>query len=327
MRALASCAAASLAALLLSPAPASAGDTGDALRRIAANFDACDADKDGRVDTKELPLGEFFAQVDANKDGYLTKDEVAEAAKAADAEEAPPPAKDGGGKDGKEPKGGKGGRKAPQDRGPGKGGGDIDRGADETFDDWAKRRIAVDPRWNADARVQQSLRFFDRDPQDGKIERKEYPALDGDRVFRRYDRDQNGALDEKELLPMAKAEIEDLQKSRKRPDRYEFHTLFDIDNDQRVTTEEYTFLRGPERQFRDYDSDGDGTVTYQEIIDYRTERERRRDAEAAQKPRSLWDIHDADRDGRVSAAEFAGGEAVFRRLDKNRDGYLTPADV
>ena len=65
MRAPAVAVAASLAALLLSPAPASAGDTGDALRRIAESFDACDADKDGRVDPKELPLGEFFAQVDA----------------------------------------------------------------------------------------------------------------------------------------------------------------------------------------------------------------------------------------------------------------------
>ena len=138
MRAPAVAVAASLAALLLSPAPASAGDTGDALRRIAESFDACDADKDGRVDPKELPLGEFFAQVDANRDGYLTMDELVEAAKAADAAEAPPPKKDGGGnagggKDGGG-KDGKGGRKGPKDRVPGKGGGDMDRGPDETFD-------------------------------------------------------------------------------------------------------------------------------------------------------------------------------------------------
>ena len=170
----------------------SAGDTGDALRRIAESFDACDADKDGRVDPKELPLGEFFAQVDANRDGYLTMDELVEAAKAADAAEAPPPKKDGGGnagggKDGGGKDGGgkdgKGGRKGPKDRVPGKGGGDMDRGPDETFDDWAKRRIASDPRWNAEVRAQQALRAFDRDPQDGKVARKEYPALDGDRWY------------------------------------------------------------------------------------------------------------------------------------------------
>jgi Ca2+-binding EF-hand superfamily protein len=324
MRALVSCAAASFAALLAG-ASAGAGEGGDAIRMLAGHFDGLDANKDGRLDEMEFEVGEFFGVLDRNKDGFVTKDELEAAAK--DADSADPPAKDGGTKDGKEPGGGKGGRKGPKDRGPGKGGGDMDRGPDETFDDWARRRIAVDPRWNADARAKQALRSFDRDPQDGKIERKEYPSLDGDRVFRRYDRDQDGALDEKELLPLAKAELEDLQKSRKRPDRYEFHTLFDIDNDRRVTTEEYTFLRGPERQFREYDTDGDGTVAYQEILDYRTDRERRRDAEAAAKPRSLWDIHDADKDGRVSAEEFAGGEAVFRRLDKNRDGYLTPADV
>jgi Ca2+-binding EF-hand superfamily protein len=134
-------------------------------------------------------------------------------------------------------------------------------------------------------------------------------------------------MDAKELLVLARDEIEDLQKQRKRPDRYNFLTLFDIEDDRRVTLEEYAFLHGPERQFREFDTDSDGVVTYEEIIDYRTERERRRDADAANRPRSVWDIHDADKDGRVSVEEFGGGEAVFRRLDKNRDGYLTPADA
>ena len=41
----------------------------------------------------------------------------------------------------------------------------------------------------------------------------------------------------------------------------------------------------------------------------------------------MWDLHDKDGDGRVSAEELGAGEAVFRRLDRNRDGYLTAADA
>ena len=330
MRALTVATAASIASLLVASAPAPAGEGGDALRRVAEYFDGLDADKDGRLDAKEFAGGEFFGVLDRNKDGFVTKDEITEAAKESDAMDDA--AKDGkaGDKPGKDEKGRKpdptgkgGGRKGapPMD------GGDGARGPDETFEAWAKRRIERDPRWNADVRAQVALRSFDRDPQDGKVEPKEYPGLDVERVFRKFDRDKNGSLDAKELVGLARDEIEDIQKQRKRPDRYDFHTLFDIDNDQRVTREEYAFLKGPERQFKEFDTDADGVVTYEEIIDYRTDRERRRDADLANRPRSVWDIHDADKDGRVSAEEFGGGEAVFRRLDKNRDGYLTPADA
>lgn len=330
MRALTVATAASIATLLVASAPAPAGEGGDALRRIAEYFDVLDGDKDGRLDAKECAVGEYFGLLDGNKDGYVTKDELTAAAKESDAKDDG--AKDGkaGDKPGKDDKGRKpepggkgGGRKGapPMD---GDGGA---RGPDETFDAWAKRRIERDPRWNADVRAQFALRSFDRDPQDGKVEPKEYPGLDAERVFRKFDRDKNGSLDAKELAVLARDEIEDLQKQRKRPDRYNFLTLFDIEDDRRVTLEEYAFLHGPERQFREFDTDADGVVTYEEIIDYRTDRERRRDADLATKPRSVWDIHDADKDGRVSAEEFGGGEAVFRRLDKNRDGYLTPADA
>ena len=337
MKVLAVLGAASVASLLVASAPALAGEQGDALRRIAEYFDGIDADKDGRLDAKEFAGGEFFTSLDRNRDGFVTKDEITEAARESDAEdEAAKGGKKEGEKDGKGGKDGKDGKdRKPEPGGRGGGrkgappmGGDGGmRDPDETFEAWAKRRMEKDPRWNPDVRAQFALRSFDRDPQDGKVEPKEYPGLDAERVFRKFDRDKNGSLDAKELVVLAKDEIEDLQKQRKRPDRYNFLTLFDIDDDRRVSMEEYSVLHGPERQFRDFDTDSDGVVTYDEIIDYRTERERRRDADAANKPRSVWDLHDADRDGRVSAEEFGGGEAVFRRLDRNRDGYLTPADA
>ena len=42
--------------------------------------------------------------------------------------------------------------------------------------------------------------------------------------------------------------------------------------------------------------------------------------------RGLRQRFDVDLDGRISRAEYTRAPAVFRRLDKNRDGYLTEAD-
>ncbi len=47
------------------------------------------------------------------------------------------------------------------------------------------------------------------------------------------------------------------------------------------------------------------------------------------RPNPSWEImrrHDADGDGKVSVGEYPRGEQVFRRLDRDRDGYLTPRD-
>jgi hypothetical protein len=42
--------------------------------------------------------------------------------------------------------------------------------------------------------------------------------------------------------------------------------------------------------------------------------------------RWLADHHDADHDGTITQQEFPGSDELFRRLDRNRDGVLTPAD-
>lgn len=292
--------------LFLLPAPAVAKDGKEpaeiaaGLRMILEAFPTLDADGDGRVSDAELPAKEVFTALDADRDGFLTKEEIGRGLKLAE------------GMPGKKPV------------------------ESEAFAAWAKKRVASDPRFNAEARRTQFLANFDQEPKDGKIQRKEYAGADGDKVFRDFDREKDGILDERELLALVKDQLADLEKSRRRPTRANFLVLFDLDDDRNVTRDEYTFLHGPAAAFVSFDEDGDGIVTYDELLYYnRAGKDRRYKGKdggpAAQAPppekHDVWDLYDKDKDGRVTAAEFAGGEAVFRRLDRNRDGALTAADL
>jgi Ca2+-binding EF-hand superfamily protein len=206
----------------------------------------------------------------------------------------------------------------------------------EKFSDWAKRRIAEDPRFNAEARRTQFLSNFDAN-KDGKIQRKEYAGADGDKVFRDFDRERDGALDEREVLSLCKDQLEDLDRSRRHPTRYNFLVLYDLDEDRRVSRDEYGFLRGPASTFNSYDDDGDGIVTYEELYNIRTSKDKRYRGKAGEgegmaeapppEKKDVWGLYDKNHDGRVTAEEFGGAEAVFRRLDRNRDGSLTAADL
>jgi len=289
-----------LASLVLAP-PASAADGKDdraaGLRKLLEGFPALDADGDGRLSAAEFPDADVLAALDADKDGFLTRAEIGRSLKMSES-----------------------GRKPLEG---------------DAFTAWAKERVAVDPRFNAEARRTQFLENFDRDPKDGKIQRKEYAGADGDRVFRDFDREKDGALDAKEILALMKDQLVDLEKSRRRPNRGNFLVLFDLDDDRRVTRDEYAFLRGPASTFNSYDEDEDGIVSYEELIYMKAGKDRRNrgkdGAPAAQAPppekHDVWELYDKDKDGRVTAEEFGGGEAVFRRLDRNRDGSLTSADV
>ncbi|NUN53217.1 MAG: hypothetical protein HUU06_10595, partial [Planctomycetaceae bacterium] len=213
-----------------------AGDDGGAgpralVKGIAGSFDVFDADADGRIAEEELPLGDLFTAIDADRDGFLLPAEL----------------------------------KAWLDAGEKEGEGGMAPPAEETFLDRARRIVATDPRFNASARRAEFLRNFDRDPKDGRIQRAEHAGDDGDRVFRKFDRDRNGALDDRELLSLAREQVAELAKSRRRPDRANFLYLFDLDQDRKVTKEEYALLRGPASTFTAYDLEADGVVTDDEV--------------------------------------------------------------
>ena len=73
---------------------------------------------------------------------------------------------------------------------------------------------------------------------------------------------------------------------------------------------------------------GDGVVTYDELYPERM-RQRQEAAEAAKpKPQDLNVIAamDTNEDGRVSRKEWKGTPAAWKRLDRNRDGYISVAD-
>lgn len=177
------------------------------------------------------------------------------------------------------------------------------------------------PMRDAVARAKLNLASFDKN-KDGLIQREEYP---GDAAkFREYDRNRDDALSPAENAAMAADEIADVRKKMKSPNRYEFLVLFDVDRSNSVTADEYD---GSPADFKKYDKDGDGTVTYDEL--YPEQMEMRRMAAAGPKPEDLSLLHtmDANKDGKVARDEFKGNDAAWKRLDRNEDGVLTIADA
>jgi Ca2+-binding EF-hand superfamily protein len=311
----------------------------EALARVIDQFKALDADASGGLSFGEVPSEEFFKGLDADGDGIVTAEECRTAyagvvehlrmvkereqeekdreERKREGKDAPPPPEEPG------KKGGPAGKPSMSEEEP------TEAGAE-----WTRERLKTlletDPRFDAGARAKELLRNYDRDPVDAVVAQKEYPGADADSVFRRYDRNRNGSLDEKEIVAWMKVQIEGLWRSRKNPSPGEFHYLFDLDMNSIVTSAEYAALRGNRSYFVGYDADGDGQVTYDEALyPERYRRQGRGSArDEAPKPvsKSSWELLDANSDGRISLEEFGGNESGFRRLDRNGDGFLTQHD-
>ena len=131
--------------------------------------------------------------------------------------------------------------------------------------------------------------------------------------------------------PLVRSRTTRIASRIRRPTRVNFMYLFDLDNDRRVTREEYALLRGPASTFKAYDLKEDGVVTDDEIRypeRYADGKGGGREAAGrAAENRTVFDLHDKDGNGRVTPEEFGGAEAVFRRLDRDRDGVITAADA
>jgi Ca2+-binding EF-hand superfamily protein len=179
------------------------------------------------------------------------------------------------------------------------------------------------PMRDAVARARQNMAFFDKN-KDGLIQKDEYP---GDQVkFREFDKNRDDALSLAETTAMAEEEIADIRKKMKSPNRYEFLTLFDSDKDNKVTLDEYD---GPMAEFKRYDKDGDGVVTYEELYPEKMAEKYKKGEEMGPKPQDLSIVEtlDANKDGKVSRDEFKGNDDAWRRLDRNGDGVVTIADA
>lgn len=169
------------------------------------------------------------------------------------------------------------------------------------------------------ARANNARNQFDQD-KDGFVTAEEYPG--NKNVFKKADRNRDGKLEWKELVKLANDELDDIRKKMKSPSRYDFLNLFDLNRDNKVTPAEYD---GPGRSMRKFDTDGDGTVTYAELYP-----ERMMDMEARKPPAENLNVVaalDANEDGKVSRDEFKGTPAAWKRLDRNKDGWITSADA
>jgi hypothetical protein len=117
-----------------------------------------------------------------------------------------------------------------------------------------------------------------------------------------------------------------------RGERYDDWTLqgfrdLDADGNGRITAAEWSYDR---EDFRRADHNGDGILTQREFLgEAANDRDRAGDdsgyASSTTDARFL-DL-DANRDDRVSRSEWRSDRITFDRLDENRDGYLTRAEM
>jgi len=278
-----------LCALLAAPAAAE-GD-------VDSLFAVWDLNHDGILTPDEIPDAAIFGRVDADKDGKITREEVA-----AFLHVKLEPKKDGRGPEGKEGKDGKAGK--PED---------------------AKKSEAapiVEPR-TIKERVDDLFRKNDLD-KDGKIQRKEMPGM-SDEQWQRYERTHDDALNRREATRYVQEQLE-IAKRRPRPDN--FMDLFDMNRDKRVTRREYD---GPGQYFRQYDRNKDDVVTEEELtappmVDMRSEDVMDVDGPTTLPKQGLLERYDANKDDRITPDELKA-ENVFRRLDKNGDGILSGHEV
>jgi Ca2+-binding EF-hand superfamily protein len=115
-----------------------------------------------------------------------------------------------------------------------------------------------------------------------------------------------------------------------RGERYDDWTLqgfrdLDADGNGRITAAEWSYDR---EDFRRADHNGDGILTQREFLgEAANDGERTPGDYASSTTDARFLDLDGNRDDRVSRSEWRSDRATFDRLDENRDGYLTRAEM
>jgi Ca2+-binding EF-hand superfamily protein len=273
-------------------------------------FKAADKNADGSISKEEFAAygdqrrGEFvdrmFARLDKNGDGKLDAAELA-ARRGKDRAERGDRAEKG---DRAERRGDRAGRRINFERA------DAAKKGFLTLEDLTKVRSA-----RFEDATKKRFERLDTS-RDGKLTADELPAERKDAILR-ADANKDGAvtLDEFAARP---------RQFLVRRVEVEFKAL-DADGDGKLTKAEVDAARGKPMLLLIADADKDGAVTKEELA--KAFASRRGQAGQPVSDR-VFEALDADKDGKVSAAEWqAAGERRFARLDRNKDGAVTADEI
>jgi len=318
--------------LLLCAAPVWAGD--DDAAKAKETLKKLDADGDGRISRDEfIGSPSIFDRWDADKDGFVTADELA---KGLAAPKPAPKAEPRRGGDGDRPGGdperakrqAEGLLKRLDKDGDGKLTGEEipKRGdwkrADENGDgalDAGELERAMASRRGGRGRGRDfdlAARLLEMDAnKDGRIERAEWKGPPD--AFARLDGDKDGVL--------TKAEIDEIADRMRRRGGWKSgpaEALFrrmDKDGDKRITKEEWQLQA---EFFARFDANGDGVITPDEVLPS----DPRQPGPEGEGSAGFLGRFDKNRDGKVDAAEF-GNERRFKAMDRDGDGVLTKEEI
>jgi Ca2+-binding EF-hand superfamily protein len=179
---------------------------------------------------------------------------------------------------------------------------------------------------------------------DGKITLDEVPEERRERfkkLIARGDKDGDGMLNEQEFTAAIAAVEGQNSPEGKGPEGLKrLFKRLDKNGDGKVTADEVPQERRPmiERLLRRGDKDGDKALSLEEFtaVFSKMRPDNGPSAGVGRPPMppgggppfpSLFSALDADHDGRLSASEISAAAEVIRKLDKNGDGFVTPDEI